>query len=95
VRLYRISDGALLHTLEFTYIEDIVFSPDGQLVAASSAVDLAALWRISSGEQLAELVNERGIYGGGGKVFDVEFSPDGKVVYGGTADGTVRMWQVP
>ena len=95
VRLYRASDGALLHTLRFGSVEDITFSPDGRLVAASSDGNVVKLWRVSNGTLLAELVNEEGKTGDGGKVFDVEFSPDGKVVYGSTSEGTVRMWQVP
>jgi sugar lactone lactonase YvrE len=95
VRLYRASDGALLHTLRFGSVEDITFSPDGRLVAASSDRNAVKLWRVSNGTLLAELVNEEGKTGDGGKVFDVEFSPNGKVVYGSTSEGTVRMWEVP
>jgi WD40 repeat protein len=76
-------------------VEDIVFSPDGKLIAAGSDYDWAKLWRVSDGTLVAELANEEGNFGNGGKVLDVEFSPDGKILYGGTLDSTIRMWQVP
>ena len=95
VRLYQVSDGALLHTLKFTMVEDIAFSPDGKLIAAGSDYDWAKLWRVSDGTLVAELANEESNFGNGGKVLDVEFSPDGKILYGGTLDSTIRMWQVP
>jgi WD40 repeat protein len=89
------SDGALLHTLKFSIVGDIAFSPDGKLIAGASDNDWAKVWRVSDGSLVAQLVNEQDNYGSGGNVMDIEFSPEGKTVYGGTNLGTISMWQVP
>ncbi len=69
----------------------MVFSPDGRLVLAGSAVrdyPTARIWETSSGRTLVTLEDHTGW------VSSVAFSPDGKLVLTGSYDGTARLWEM-
>ena len=85
VCLWRVSDGALLRTLEghADRVSSVAFSPDGQMLASGS-VDTVRLWRVSDGALLRSLEG----YG------SVAFSPDGQTLAAGSSDYTVRLWRV-
>ncbi|MFN8497245.1 MAG: WD40 repeat domain-containing protein [Anaerolineae bacterium] len=89
------SDGAVV---------DVVFSPDGQFLVASSLngpdgagndqPGVARVYRVSDGEQVAELGRAglgRTQYGG---VWQSAFSPDGTRVVTASEDNTARVWEV-
>lgn len=91
VRLWRVSDGALLH--EFWLgdeIADIAFSPDGDLLASASASreGKVVLWQAPDWTYLHSLVGHTGMVSG------LAFSPDGQTLASGSLDGTVRLWHV-
>jgi hypothetical protein len=98
VRLWRVSDGELLHTLtgpksqidEVAFkITGVAFSPDGTLLASGS--DTVRLWDVSSGKLLRELEGEML------SVECVAFSPNGVFLASGGEsldDYTVRLWRV-
>jgi WD40 repeat protein len=50
VRLWRVSDGALLRTLTggSEHVYAVAFSPDGTLLATSGESNLVTLWRVES-----------------------------------------------
>lgn len=82
IRLSDVQSGALLHVLEghTGSVENIVFSPDGRILATGSAFDRTVrLWDTASGRLLHVLTNNN--------VQSVVFSPDGRqlaVVGGGS-----------
>ena len=73
IRLWRVSDGRLLHELagHKDTVKKIAFSPGGDLLA-SCCLKAVHLWRTSDGKRLRTLEGDRG---NGGT--DLVFSADG------------------
>jgi len=48
VRLWRVADGRLLHTLEghTDQVDSVAFTPDGATLASGSVDDTVRLWRL-------------------------------------------------
>ena len=75
----------------------VLWSPDGQSIAAAGGRDHASfrlagdgviwLWRLDYREPLL-------LEGHAGAVTDVRWSPDGSRLASGSDDGTVRVWDV-
>jgi WD40 repeat protein len=55
IRLWRVSDGALVRTLtgHTSSVNSVAFSPDGSLMASGSADRTIRLWRVSDGALVA------------------------------------------
>lgn len=68
-------------------IGDIVFSPDGKLVA-SAEYHVVSLWTPDSGKKLAEFRGHRDF------VRCLAFSPDGRRLVSGSQDTTILVWDV-
>jgi WD40 repeat protein len=67
-------------------VTGLAFSPDGTLLAISSADKTVRLWSLSTGEQLK-------IFRGHERaVTCIAFSPDGRNLVSGSADKTLRIW---
>jgi WD40 repeat protein/subtilase family serine protease len=90
IRLWRVSDGALVRTLTgHTYpVTSVAFSPDGSLIASGSEDRTIRLWRVSDGALVATLTGHTDW------VSSVAFSPDGSLLASGSGDGTIRLWRV-
>jgi hypothetical protein len=90
VRLWRVSDGALLRTLEghTSSVLSVAFSPDGQTLVSGSEDNTVRLWRAADGALL------RTLEGHTDAVLSVAFSPDGQTLASGAGDHTVRLWEV-
>ncbi|MCU0524367.1 MAG: AAA-like domain-containing protein [Elainella sp. Prado103] len=68
-------------------IYDIVFSPDGRLIASASRDDTVRLWR-PDGSLVTVL------RGHNDRVQHVVFSPDGKRIASASQDGTIKLWRL-
>ena len=73
------------HTAE---VCDVTFSPDGTLVASSSADKSIRLWDSATGEARGMLVGHTRA------VNSVVFSPDGKLVASCSSDHSVKLWDL-
>jgi WD40 repeat protein len=89
VRLWRVSDGRLLHTLEGHVgpITAIAFDPAGTLVGSASTDGLGRVWSADTGESLTVLS------GHGNYLTDITFSEDGLTVATASTDRTARTWK--
>ncbi|MBE2207389.1 MAG: PD40 domain-containing protein, partial [Saprospiraceae bacterium] len=80
-------------------VTSAAFSPDGQYLVATSLDNrdsqgtsrpgTARVWRVATGEQVAELGETA--YGG---VWGADFSRDGKRLVTASEDNTARVWEV-
>jgi WD40 repeat protein len=69
-----------------SWVNTVVFSPDGQLVVSGSGDSTVRLWDTATAEP-------RGVLEGHpGWVSTVVFSPDGQLVASESNDSTVRLW---
>jgi hypothetical protein len=84
INIWQVSDGSLLSTIQSDVTENLAFSPDGQLLAASSWSDDAIfVWRVSDGSLHYELE-------GGADTFT--FSSDSQTLLA-VVDDKIRGWQ--
>ncbi|NET57181.1 MAG: hypothetical protein F6K47_13765 [Symploca sp. SIO2E6] len=70
-----------------SWINSVNFSPDGKVIATSSADGTITLWH-KDGEQLNSFQRHTDT------VNSVSFSPDGLILATGSADGTVKLWSL-
>ena len=81
VRLWRVSDGALVRTLKHPGgVTSVEFSPDGRWVACGSYDRAVRLWRVSDGALVHTLS------GHSDTVWSLAFSPDGRYLASGSRD---------
>ncbi|KAI2791674.1 Vegetative incompatibility protein HET-E-1 [Penicillium oxalicum] len=80
--------GACLQTLEGhdSYVNSVVFSPDGSRVASGSSDNTIKIWDAHTGACLQTLE------GHGDWVNSVVFSPDSSHVASGSEDETIKIW---
>jgi WD40 repeat protein len=92
IKLYRLSDGALLRTLEpagtqpYTY--SVAFSPDGATLATGHFQSLVRLWNVADGA----LVRTFGPGGASGSVNALAYTSDGSLLVTAWSDGFVRVF---
>jgi WD40 repeat protein len=88
VRLWRVTDGAMLHTLagHTKRVGDLTFAPDGLTLASASYDGTVRLWRVSDGALV------RTLQVSGGEVPAAVFSPNGRVLATASANGTIVLW---
>ncbi len=70
------------------YAYDVLFSPDGKLIAAGDVKRWVGLWGADTGDQLAKLEGHTD------SVFVLAFSPDSKLLASGGSDETVKLWDL-
>ena len=97
VRLWRVSDGTHLRTLEghtgniFAYgyagaVNEMAFSPDGSLLISGGSDMTVRFWRVSDGLLL------KTIKPGGDNIWGMALSPDGTIL--AVADRSVRLFDM-
>jgi hypothetical protein len=69
------------------WVNDVAFSPNGQLLATGSDDKTARLWEVKTGLQVNILRHTGGVGG-------VAFSPDGRLLATAGWDKAVRLWEV-
>ncbi len=85
-KLWRVSDGSLLHSITTEAGKAVAFSPDNQILATGLG-STVKLWRVSDGSRL------RTLEGLTSDVLSVAFSPDGQIVAAGGYNEGVKLWQ--
>lgn len=79
-------DRHLVYTVETGQrLEQVVFSPDGQLLATSADKGDIFLWNAADGTARGRLSGHKGRSA-------LAFSPDGTLLVSASVDGTIRLW---
>jgi WD40 repeat protein len=68
-------------------VRNVVFSPDGKILASASEDDTVKLWNPDG-------VLLRTLTGHGDNVWTVSFSPDGKTIASASDDATIKLWNI-
>jgi WD40 repeat protein len=89
VRLHDAQDGAVLRTFEghTEEVKSVTFDTDGARLAATSADKTAQVWNVRTGERLAVLPHETG-------VFTAAFVPDGDLLITADYHGFLHVWDL-
>ncbi|MBZ0279545.1 MAG: TIR domain-containing protein [Anaerolineae bacterium] len=88
--LWEVDTGEIISRFEehTSYINSIVFSPDGNLLLSGSSDKTLILWDIESGAVI------RRFEGHTNSVSSVAFSADGSSIVSGSHDNTIILWDV-
>lgn len=92
VAVWEVKSGQLVHRWDwpkgrdpYSGVECLKFSPDGKrLAAAVFRQDMAYLWDLATGQQIAQLRHD--------EIYGLSFSPDGKTLATAGWDKKVRFW---
>ena len=88
VRVWDLSTRQQIAALKHrAMISDVVFSPDGRLLA-SSARRSVHLWAVKTFKKRRDLRGHKDWVG------SLAFTPDGQALASASKDGTVRLWDV-
>ncbi len=90
IRLWDVCIGHEKRVLKghLSYVNSVVFSPDGQTLASGSLDCTIKLWDVCTGQE------KRTLKGHLHSVTSVAFSPDGQTLASGSSDRTIRLWDV-
>lgn len=88
IKVWDAQSGAELSTLpgHNNFVNRLVFSRDGRLLASGGYDSTIKLWELASGRELQTLK------GHSGSITAIDFSPDGRFVISGSDDGSARLW---
>ncbi|WP_333203329.1 WD40 domain-containing protein [Microcoleus sp. S28C3] len=68
-------------------VKNVVFSPDGKILASASEDDTVKLWNPDG-------ILLRTLTGHGDNIWTVSFSPDGKTIASASEDATIKLWNL-
>ncbi|MCJ1475385.1 superkiller [Lambiella insularis] len=90
IYIFNNDSGRLLHSLPGLVkpIRSVAFSPGGKLLAAAGDARVIALYEVSSGEQVANLM------GHGAWIFSLDWSDTGEYLLSGAFDGKAKVWSI-
>ena len=93
IRIWNVTSGGLLASIpvQSKGIQEICFSPNGKLLAATSGGTNLEWWDVSDLTDPHALPPLRGHTS---KIKTVAFSPDGTILATGGFDNTLRLWDV-
>jgi WD40 repeat protein len=88
-----IYDAATLRLLnqwkaKYSYVPDLAWSPDGQLLARTDRSTTVRVYEVESGNEVMAVGTKRGL------LTCVAFSPDGLTLATGAREGAVRLWDL-
>ena len=87
--LWNASSGTPVRAFGNNGFQEIAFSPDGSLIAATIEGSRIELWRVSNGAL------ERALTGHTSPAYGIAFSPDGRLLISSSAeDDTIRLWRI-
>ncbi|WP_171815453.1 WD40 repeat domain-containing protein [Stanieria cyanosphaera] len=89
VEIRRISDGAILRTLDFFSAGSLAFSPDNSLIAAGGYEGAVKIWRISDGQLLHSLIPSDNL---SSNTNNLAFSPDGQTLVTRASRGSEQFF---
>jgi len=99
VGIWRIADGALLHSLEWpvgcgekTRLHSLAFSTDGALLAAGGNDSTSHIWRVPDGD-LLQTIHHTGITSSHQDITGMTFLSEDTLILG-TTTGGISIWQV-
>jgi len=91
VQLWDVTNGKLIANFsseEPFHIFNLIFSPDGRMLASGDWNGAVHLWDVASGQVL------RTLNGHTESIESLAFSPDGRLLASGSFDGSVILWDV-
>ena len=90
VRVYQVSDGALLHTIKkhTDWVTAIEYSPDGVLLASGDRNGGLFVWEAGTAREFYAL------RGPAASVNDLSWRADSNLLASASLDGTVRLWEM-
>ncbi|MEI1376896.1 WD40 repeat domain-containing protein, partial [Nostoc sp.] len=71
-----------------SWVNSVVFSPDGKTLAFASRDNTIKLWNLHTGKEITTLT------GHSSWVNSVVFSPDGKTLASASTDKTIKLWNL-
>jgi WD40 repeat protein len=76
------------------WVNSVVFSPDGKIIASGSEDNSIKLWDAQTGKALRTLNKSWWRRGNNAAILSVAFSPDGRLLASGSEDNTIKFWDV-
>ena len=97
VKLWNVEAGKKLETIPgySKYVEDVVFSPDDQLLATSTYNGKIVVWKINPSNEFTKyrfIRKQASMSDNLRQVRDLAFSPNGKLLASASDDDTIKLW---
>ena len=71
---------------EWNYVNDLVFTPDGQAIASGSRNEIVRVWSLATKDAIHKYEGQTD------KVSSVALTPSGSLLASGSDDSTIRVW---
>jgi WD40 repeat protein/serine/threonine protein kinase len=103
IRVWNMQSGEEILTLENAHDEiiyDVVYSPDGSLIASGGGDNLIRLWNAETGENLVQVLDTKTgetvdyLSGHTNWVLTLAFSSDGSRLFSSGVDNNIGFWDV-
>jgi WD40 repeat protein len=88
IQVWNLKNGHLIHQWEANRVSQVVFSPNGQLLASGNGDGAVQLWNPQTSKKL------RTLKGHGDGIGALAFSTDGQTLASGSDDQTIKLWRV-